>query len=113
MTVDFGSGPIGAWTTLTHGIDGPALDVADVLIVGDSITTRGKDELRAALAIEGKTLAANYWNGRPTTPAVDYVLSATVLPPVLIMACGSNDVYTPTVMESQIHRLADVTLPGV
>lgn len=113
MTVDYGSGPIGAWTGNPHGYEGASLDVADVLIVGDSITTRGKEELTAALAVEGKTLGVAYWSGRPTTPAVDYVLSATVLPPYLIMACGSNDVFTPPVMEAQIHRLVDVTLPGV
>lgn len=111
--VDFGSGPIGAWSGLNHGTVGAPFTTADVLIVGDSITTRGYDELTAALAIEGKTLAVNYWNGRPTQPAVDFVLSATTLPPILVMACGTNDVYTPTVMEAQIHRLTDVVLPGV
>lgn len=111
--VDFGSGTIGAWSGNQHGYTGPTMDVADVLIVGDSITTLGKEELTAAVAVEGKTLAVAYWSGRPTTPAVDYVLSATVLPPILVMACGTNDVFTPTVMEAQIHRLTDVVLPGV
>lgn len=89
------------------------MDVADVLIVGDSITTLGKEELTTAVEAENKTLAVAYWSGRPTSPAVDYVLSATVLPPILVMACGTNDIFTPTVMEAQIHRLTDVTLPGV
>lgn len=113
MAVDFGSGAIGAWSSLAHGYIGPSMDAADVLIVGDSITTLGREELTAAVQAENKTLAVAYWSGRPTTPAVDYVLSATVLPPILVMACGANDVYTPTVMEAQIHRLLDVTLPGV
>lgn len=111
--VDFGSGTLGAWSGNQHGYIGPLMDQADVLIVGDSITTLGKEELTAAVQAEGKTLAVNYWSGRPTTPAVDYVLSATILPPILVMACGTNDIFAPTVMEAQIHRLLDVTLPGL
>lgn len=111
--VDFGSGTIGAWSGNQHGYIGPTMDVADVLIVGDSITTLGKEELTTAVAAEGKTLAVAYWSGRPTTPAVDYVLSATILPPILVMACGTNDIFTPTVMSDQIQRLLDDELPGV
>ena len=111
--VDFGSGSIGVWTGGAHATTGAPLDTADVLIVGDSITTLGREELTSALAAEGKTLAVNYWSGRPTQQAVDYVLSATILPPILVMACGTNDVYTPTAMDAQIHRLTDVILPGV
>ena len=110
--VDFGSGALGAWSANQHGYSGPTMDVADVLIVGDSITTLGKEELTTAVAAEGKTLAVAYWSGRPTTPAVDYVLSATVLPPIVVMACGTNDIFTPTVMTAQIQRLLDDDLPG-
>lgn len=110
--VDFGSGAIGAWSGNQHGYIGPTMDQADVLIVGDSITTLGKTALTTAVEAEGKTLAVNYWSGRPTTPAVDYVLSATVLPPILVMACGTNDIFTPSVMSAQIQRLLDDELPG-
>lgn len=112
MTVDFGSGTIGAWSANQHGTIGPGFDVADVLLVGDSITTLGKTSITTAVTAEGKTIEINYWSGRPTTPAVDYLLSATTVPPIVVMACGTNDIFTPTVMSAQIQRVLDAPLPG-
>ncbi|MEU4391627.1 hypothetical protein [Kribbella sp. NPDC023855] len=99
----YGSGDIGAWQTLAHGTIGdPA--TADVLLVGDSITTRCWTDLRDALAAKGKTLAVNYWSGRPTTPAVDWLTAQPVVAPLVVMAKGSNDIFDPTVMATQIQR---------
>lgn len=110
--VDYGSGPLGNWQSLTHGTVGDILGeqydgtpAADVLIVGDSITTRAYADLLARIRATGHTAAVNYWSGRPTAPAVDWVLSLSTKPKVLVMAMGSNDVTNPTVMAAQIKRL--------
>lgn len=109
---DYGSGTIAPWQTLAHGMTGDWVDTpydgdptADVGIIGDSITTGGWTTLRDNLAAKGKTLAVNYWSGRPTTPAVDFALSLTTPPPILIMATGTNDIFDPTVMAAQVARL--------
>jgi hypothetical protein len=110
--VDYGSGPLSNWQTLTHGTVGDILDTqydgdaqADVLIVGDSITTRTYSDLIARIQAAGHTAAVNYWSGRPTAPAVDWVLSLSTKPKRIVMASGSNDVMDPSVMTAQIRRL--------
>lgn len=112
MTVDYGSGTLGNWQTMEHYNTGD-LTTADVLIVGDSITVRGRQDLEAAVAAEGKTLAVNCWSGRPSEPAVDWLLEQTQLPPVLVFACISNDVCTPPAVTVQLKRLLAGELPGV
>jgi hypothetical protein len=106
---DYGSGVLGDWKTLGHGFynpSGKAFADVDLLLVGDSITNRGKEEFVASMKTNhGADVAVNYWSGRPTTPAVDYVLSATTLPPRVIMAVGSNDIMDPSVMAAQIQRV--------
>lgn len=109
---DYGSGTIAAWAGFSHGMLGDWVDTpydgdptADVGIIGDSITNIGWTTLQTSLAAKGKTLAVNYWSGRPTTPAVDFALSLTTPPPVLIMAVGTNDIFDPSVMATQVARL--------
>lgn len=111
-SADYGSGTLAPWQTLTHAMVGDWVDTpydgdptADVGLIGDSITTGSWTALRDALDLKGKTLAVNYWSGRPTTPAVDFALSLTTPPPVLIMATGTNDIFDPTVMAAQVARL--------
>ncbi|WP_328993480.1 SGNH/GDSL hydrolase family protein [Kribbella sp. NBC_01245] len=108
--IDFGSGQIGDWTKSAHGTIGDVTEadgdpVADVFVVGDSITTLGRSDITAAIAAEGHTVAINYWSGRPTAPAVDWVLSLTTKPKILVMATGTNDIFDPSVMSAQITRL--------
>lgn len=108
--IDFGSGPIGDWTNNANGTIGDVTEadgdpVADVFVVGDSITTLGRSDLIAAMAADGRTVAINYWSGRPTAPAVDWVLSLTTKPKILVMATGTNDIFDPSVMSAQITRL--------
>lgn len=101
------SGALGDWTVLQHAnfgdLSGP--DQADVVIVGDSITTRGYGELSTWLAARGKTLAGSYWSGRPMTPAVDWALSLSTKPKILVMASGTNDIFDPAVVAIQVARL--------
>lgn len=105
------SGELGPWQTYTHANFGDLTDLdgdpqADVVIVGDSITTRGYSELTAWLAARGKTLAGSYWSGRPTTPAVDWALSLSTKPKVLVMASGANNIFdTAPVVAGEVARL--------
>ena len=92
------SGSLGDWTVLQHANFGDLTDrdgdpQADVVIVGDSITTRGYDQLATWLAGRGKTLAGSYWSGRPVTPAVDWALSLSTKPKILVMASGTNNIF--------------------
>jgi hypothetical protein len=101
------SGALGDWTIYAHAnfgdLAGP--DQADVVIVGDSLTTAGHPELATWLAARGKTLAGSYWSSRPTTPAVDWALSLSTKPKILVMASGTNDIFNPAVMAGQVARL--------
>jgi hypothetical protein len=101
---DFGSGTLGNWQALTHGIVGN-WSTADVGIIGDSITTRCYRPLWTSVTKQGKTLAVNYWSGRPTAPTVDWLLSQPTLPRVLIVASGSNDIFDPRPVGAQVARL--------
>lgn len=115
--VDYGSGQLGDWQSWGHSDQTDATrpvgtvpwSVADVGIIGDSITNRCWPRLNTRLQAESATLAVNYWSGRPTTPAVDWVLqwiaSGEPLPRVLVMAAGANDIYAPPVMQAQVARL--------
>lgn len=104
---DYGSGLLGDWSGNAHG-QTSNWATANFGIIGDSITTLGWSKLSSDLAAKGKTLAVNYWSGRPTTPAMDWLMSNTVLPPVVIVACGTNDIFDPTVMASQVARASRV-----
>jgi hypothetical protein len=111
-STDYGSGQLGNWQALSHATVGDILDTpydgdpqADVLIVGDSITARSYAATIAAIQATGHTAAVNYWSGRPTAPAVDWVLSLSSKPKVIVMATGPNDVMNPKVMTAQIQRL--------
>lgn len=112
MAYDYGSGALGSYSTLTHGVSGN-FATANVGLVGDSITTRGYGQLAALLTPLGKTLATDYWSGRPTTPAVTSTIARPVLPKILVMATGTNDIFNPMVMAAQIARMQAAPLPGV
>jgi hypothetical protein len=101
---DFGSGTLGNWQAMTHGITGN-WSTANVGIIGDSITTRCRNSFATLVAKRGKTLAVNYWSGRPTTPTVDWLLSQPRLPRVLVVQSGSNDIFDPRPVGAQVARL--------
>lgn len=101
-SADYGSGVLGSWQNLTHGVSGD-LSTADVVVVGDSITTGCHSYL--AKYLPGVKIAVGYWSGRPTKPAVDWTLSLSRKPPVLVMASGSNDIMNPPAFWPQVDRL--------
>ena len=105
--VDYGSGAAGGPVGTPVLSTVPYTAVSDVMIVGDSITIRGYKDLAAALP--GKRLAVNAHSGRNTKASVDSLFASMqagmVLPPVLIMAVGSNDVMSPFAFEAQMKRL--------
>lgn len=104
------SGTLGDWTILQHANFGDLTDVdgdpqADVVMVGDSIFTRGNQELATWLAGRGKTLAGSYWSGRPMQPAVDWALSLTTKPKILVFANETNQLFDPAAVSAQMDRL--------
>lgn len=108
-TVDYGSGAAGG-PTGTPVLSTPAyVAISDVLIVGDSITVGNYKALAADLP--GRRLAVNARSGRGTVDAVNQVLAMPVVPPRVIMAVGSNDVFNPTVMAGQVRRLRQALEP--
>lgn len=109
MSYVFGSGTLADYTIYSHGVIGD-FATADVGIVGDSITTLGHADFNAAMALLGKTTARDYWSSRPTKPAVDTTLSRPVLPRIMIMACGTNDIFNPIGMGAQIARFTPTVL---
>lgn len=126
----YGSGVLGDWSGLSHGLYcfQPGLTPADtaytratktgnaassslmacqgedIRIYGDSITFGGKSALAAELNKLGYTLYVDAWSGRPTSHAVDALVAETVLPNDVIMAVGTNDIFNPSVMGTQVQR---------
>ena len=110
---DYGSGTLSPWAGKDHGATGD-FAAADVGLVGDSITNLCRGELAVALSALDKTLAVDYWSGRPAEPAVTALLARPALPRILLFANFTNDVFqpyngTPLVgaATSQIERLKD------
>lgn len=109
MSYVYGSGTLADYHSYAHGVIGN-FATADVGLVGDSITTLGHADFNAAVALLGKTTARDYWSSRPMTPAIDTTLARPVLPRILVMAVGTNDVFAPTVVATQIARMNPTVL---
>jgi lysophospholipase L1-like esterase len=103
-TVNYGSGRWGGITGSPVAKGSTA--TADVLIVGDSITTRCYPALRTALAAKGKTLAVSAQSGANTKQLTDLLMNQLSLPPVVVMAAGTNDVFNPFAAPAQVSRAA-------
>lgn len=128
----YGSGVLGDWSGLSHGLycfQPPAAGIKstaytnaakatqakssaafacpgeDIRIYGDSILFGGKNDIALNLFSYGKTVYVDAWSGRPTTPVADAILAETVFPPVVVIASGTNDIFNPTVMATQINRI--------
>lgn len=109
----YGSGQLGAWQTKTNSISTPAQfqnTVArnGVLIVGDSIANQA-DYMYASrvYAARGLPTAVNQWPGRPTRPAVDWLVAHANLIPArgVVMAVGANDIFNPAGWWQQVKRV--------
>lgn len=126
----YGSGVLGDWSTLSHGLycfnpngtlqnsytkaakKTQALSSAsltctgeDVRLYGDSITFGGKSAFAAEMGARGLTTYVDAWSGRPTTPVADAICAESNFPPVVVVASGTNDIFNPSVMATQINRI--------
>lgn len=104
---NYGSGELGDWPSQSHGTWGD-LATAKVVIVGDSLTTATWPETSTWLNANGITNAGGYWSGRPTAgvgAAVDWALSLSVKPSILVMATGTNDIMDPLPLTTYIRKL--------
>jgi hypothetical protein len=128
----YGSGVLGDWSGLSHGLycyqpPGSGFKFSqnttatkatykslattfscpgeDIRVYGDSILNGGKVDLALDLYAYGKTVYVDSWAGRPTTPVADAICAETVFPPVVVVASGTNDIFNPTVMATQINRI--------
>lgn len=122
----YGSGVLGAWSGLSHGVycypatgtktaprqvkstKSSALTACsgeDIRLYGDSITNGGKEEFAAEMSARGLTTMVDAWSGRPTTPVADAILAENAFPATVVVASGTNDIFNPTVMATQINRI--------
>lgn len=111
---DYGSGALGDWESSPSGHSIANWDLLGtpggprVALVGDSIGNRIRTKLAPMLDTEfDTTLAWDCWSGRDTTPAVNDLLTRDQWPDVLVMECGTNDIFNPPVMAAQIQRVID------
>lgn len=115
--VDYGSGVIGDWQSMSHSQSSStdffaALgDSNGFYFVGDSIANGSKDKIKTMLANHGDASGYNVWSGRPTAPAIDWVLAArdaSGLPKNILMISGSNDIFDPVAFKPQVDRLMSI-----
>ncbi|GAA1535619.1 hypothetical protein GCM10009741_42720 [Kribbella lupini] len=109
----YGSGDLGDWQGLNKAIATPelintTLQRNGLFMFGDSISVQDGKSLATLIASRlGVPLAVHNWSGRPTTPAVDALESWKTtygLPSRILMATGTNDIFTPPVFAAQVDR---------
>jgi hypothetical protein len=116
----YGSGALGPWENLSKAISTitqirPVLDTDGLFMFGDSIAVQ--DGYALALRLRDRTgdlIAVHNWSGRPTTPAVDALAGWAQtygLPSRILMATGSNDIFTPPVFAAQVDRTMSIVGP--
>ncbi|MEU4606927.1 hypothetical protein AB0F43_28430 [Kribbella sp. NPDC023972] len=117
----YGSGDLGNWQISSKAIASEStikyvLARDGVFMFGDSISIQDGRALATRLAGRtGDPLAVNNWSGRPTQPTVDALAQwATLygLPRRILMAIGSNDIFTPPVFAAQADRTMDIVGPN-
>ncbi|MFE2752588.1 hypothetical protein ACFXGA_11375 [Actinosynnema sp. NPDC059335] len=117
----YGSGALGPWENSSRAISTltqirPVLDTDGLFMFGDSISVQ--DGYSLAQRLHGRTgdvIAVHNWSGRPTAPAVDALAQWAQtygLPGRVLMATGSNDIFTPPVFAAQVERVLDIVGPG-
>lgn len=117
----YGSGELGPWEGLSRAISDAATirqvrDRDGLFLFGDSIAVQDGYSLAQRLrARTGDLLAVHNWSGRPTGPAVDALAEwarTHGLPRRLLMATGSNDIFTPPVFAAQVDRALAIAGPS-
>ncbi|GAA1551459.1 hypothetical protein GCM10009789_01480 [Kribbella sancticallisti] len=113
----YGSGDLAPWQGLTRAIATEAtirtvLQRNGLFMFGDSIGLQDGKALATRLAARtGDPIAVNNWSGRPTAPAVDALAEWAQrygLPRRILMATGSNDIFTPPAVAAQVERVMDL-----
>lgn len=133
--VPYGSGALGDWSTLSHGVycftngvltnsvsaktttpawfkyaKNMSTNVASTWCPGEDVRLYGDSitfggKSAFASALNDKTVMVDAWSGRPTTPIGDAIMAETSFPPVVVIASGTNDVFNPSVMAAQVVRI--------
>lgn len=117
----YGSGALGPWENSSKAISTltqirPVLDNDGLFMFGDSISVQ--DGYSLALRLQDRTgdqIAVHNWSGRPTKPAVDALAQWAEtygLPSRILMATGSNDIFTPPVFAEQVDRTMSIAGPN-
>lgn len=117
----FGSGVGGDWTQMAPAISSASAfesvrDNNGVLIIGDSIAKANSPACAQRIAdTHGLPVAVNNWPGRPTTPAIDWLTVHTSLIPErgVVVAVGTNDIFSPAGWWRQVRRLMEAVPPDV
>lgn len=104
-STNYGSGLWGGPIGTPNEIGDPA--TADVAMYGDSITSRCRTDIAAALAVKGLTLYTWTWSGQNTHGIAAAIQAAPRLPPYVIVEAGTNDVFDPFTARPEIGQLAD------
>ncbi len=108
------SGPIGPWQRYGHGSSSEkgfvaaASDPGGVLLLGDSVAARIRDDLAAALREQGRPMSWDHWNGRPTHGAADMLVALEAAghqPATLVVVSGENDIFEPYLFATQVERI--------
>ncbi|MFE9749422.1 hypothetical protein ACFYOT_31300 [Saccharothrix saharensis] len=116
----YGSGALGPWENSSKAISTltqirPVLDTDGLFMFGDSISVQDGYSLAQRLhSRTGDVIAVHNWSGRPTAPAVDALAQWAQtygLPGRVLMATGSNDIFTPPVFAAQVERVLDIVGP--
>lgn len=105
---DFGSGRLDDWCNnpVTTSKDKEIVS-ADIWLLGDSIAAQAYPDLRDRLGAHRVCVATNSQGARPTQPTVDVLeqwLAKFPAPRLVVMACGSNDIFDPRPVAAQIDR---------
>jgi hypothetical protein len=117
---EYGSGRLTPWRNLARSVS-PAEQIKEVVetdgiyLFGDSIAVQDEDALGSDLWRRTRAmLAVDCWAGRPTAPAVDVLArwaKTYGLPRRIVMATGTNDVFTPPLFGGQIDRVMRLAGP--
>jgi hypothetical protein len=117
----YGSGALGPWESGSTAISTltqirPVLNTDGLFMFGDSIAVQdGRSLAERLYSRTGDVIAVHNWSGRPTGPAVDALAQWAQdygLPRRILMATGSNDIFTPPVFAAEVDRTMAIVGPA-